>query len=78
VTVLSEGATNLLAFLDSIHHTSACEFCAAASLGVDRYDVLNAIRELILNGRILCRHRECSVCFQRRLTATIRTPRPAT
>ena len=52
--VLSERATSLLAFLRSIPDSAACDACMAAHLGVDRYDVLKAIRELVLTGRVMC------------------------
>ena len=48
MSVLSERATSLLAFLRSIPDSAACDACMAAHLGVDRYDVLKAIRELVL------------------------------
>ena len=77
--LLSERATNLLAFLRSIACGSTCDACAAAHLGVGRYEALKAIRELVLAGRILCSFQKCSVCFQRRLSATIRRrSRPGT
>jgi len=47
----------------------------AAHLGVDRYDVLKAIRELVLTGRVMCTFRACSLCLERRLIATFRTRR---
>ena len=49
MSVLSERATSLLAFLRSIPDSAACDACMAAHLGVDRYDVLKAIRELVLS-----------------------------
>ena len=75
MSVLSERATSLLAFLRSIPDSAACDACMAAHLGVDRYDVLKAIRELVLTGRVMCTFRGCSVCLERRLIATFRTRR---
>ena len=54
MSVLSERATSLLAFLRSIPDSAACDACMAAHLGVDRYDVLKAIRELVLTGCVMC------------------------
>jgi len=72
---LSERAANVLAVLRSIAHDSACEACVAVQLSVDRYEALKAIPELVLAGRVLCSLEECSVCFQRRLSAKIRRSR---
>ena len=72
---LSETAEALLSFLRSIPESAACENCAAAYLQVDRHGALKAIRELILNGRILCAEASCSVCRDDRVVARLRRER---
>ena len=71
-TVLSETAEVLLTLLWSIPDSATCENCAAAYLQVDRHGALKAIRELILNGRILCKQAPCSICHDDRVVARLR------
>jgi hypothetical protein len=69
--MLSETAEALLAFLRAISESAACENCAAASLNIDRYSALKAIRELIVNGRIFCSEAPCAVCHEDRIVARL-------
>jgi hypothetical protein len=73
--MLSETAEALLVLLRTIPGNVACENCAAAYLGVDRYGALKAIRELILNGNIFCRQAPCAVCHDNRIVAQLRRGR---
>jgi len=66
---MSETAEALLSLLRSIPGSAACENCAAAHLQVDRHGALKAIRELILNGRVLCAQAPCSICHDDRVVA---------
>lgn len=72
---LSEAAAATLASLRDVPKSTACENCLATLLGVDRYDVLKSIRELIRVGRILCTYGGCGICHERRLLARIRSER---
>ena len=74
--MLSETAAALLAFLRTTSESGACEDCAAAYLNVDRSGALKAIRELILNGRILCSQASCAVCHGDRIVAQLWRERP--
>jgi hypothetical protein len=71
-TVLSETAETLLSFMRSIPESLVCESCAAAFLDVDRHGALKAIRELILNGRVLCTQASCGICHDDRVVARLR------
>lgn len=70
--MLSHSAAATLSFLQTLPNSVACENCIAAYLGVDRFDVLKTIRELVGAGRILCRYTECAICRERRLVAQTR------
>jgi hypothetical protein len=72
---LSERAETLLSFITTLQGSAACENCSAAYLGIDRYDALKVIRELVLAGRILCGTEACAVCDERRLVARLRRER---
>jgi hypothetical protein len=74
--MLSGHAETLLSFLAMRAGSGACEKCAAAHLGVDRYDALKVIRELVLAGRILCASAICSICTERRLVARVHREQP--
>ena len=69
---LSEAAAQVMSFLDTIPKSAACEHCIAAHLGVDRYDALKYVRELIGAGRILCTYAACVICRERRLLVHVR------
>lgn len=71
--MLSEAATATHSFLRALPNSVACEQCVAVYLGVDRYDVLKSIRELIHVGRVLCTYSECTICHERRLAVRVRT-----
>jgi len=73
--MLSEAATSTHSFLRAIPNSVACEQCVATYLGVDRYDVLKSVRELIQAGLVLCTYGECTFCHERRLTVRVRTER---
>jgi hypothetical protein len=54
--------------LDQVRQTdggTVCALCLAAALGIDRWDVLKGIRELVLTGQILCSIEIWSVCTTR-------------
>lgn len=70
-TLLSETGEALLSFLRSIPDSMTCEDCVASYLQADRATALKAIRELILNGHILCKQATCSMCREGRLVAYI-------
>ena len=72
---LSEAATTMTAFLLTLQHRAVCEQCLASHLGVDRYDALKTIRELIGSGRVLCTYAECVICRERRLVVSVRAER---
>jgi hypothetical protein len=72
---LSETAAATHSFLRATPNSVACEKCLATHLGVDRYEVLKSIRELIPAGRILCTYAECAICRERSLVAHVRTER---
>ena len=70
--MLSEAATATDAFLRATPNSVTCEQCVATYLGIDRFDALKSIRELIGAGRVLCTYGECTFCHQRRLLARVR------
>ena len=71
----SETAATTLGLLRSIPDSTTCEKCLAASLGINRFDALKSIRELILTGLVLCIVGECTICRERRLVARVRQRR---
>jgi hypothetical protein len=75
-TLLSETAEALLSLLRTLPQHATCENCAASYLQVDRHDALKVIRELILNGHILCSDAPCSICHDERVVARLRGPSP--
>jgi hypothetical protein len=74
--MVSDAATATDSFLRAVPNSVTCEQCVATYLGVDRYDALKSIRELIHAGRILCTYGECTFCHERRLLAQVRSAPP--
>ena len=73
--MLPESAARLDGLLRITRATALCADCAASSLGVEKWDALKFIRELILHGDVTCSVSECSECRQHTLVARIRPTR---
>src|SRR5262245_57014233 len=73
----SDRAHRLLALLQA-GHEKLCTRCAGAALSLDdRWEVLKAVRELIMMSVVLCRPAErCGMCDRPETLITLRRPRP--
>jgi hypothetical protein len=69
--VASEFAAAVHDQLNRTFGNKACSLCLAAALRIERWDVLEGIRELILTGRVRAETDDCGVCRQRELVATL-------
>ena len=60
--MLSEDGLRLLAELKTEPGGKLCIPCITARLGLDHWEALKRIRELILSGHVMCGWYHCSVC----------------
>src|SRR6266498_4058759 len=73
--ILSESATRLLEELKTPPELGLCPACARTRLGLEHWDVLKLVRELIGAGLVLCVFDVCPVCGQRDLVTILRRHR---
>jgi hypothetical protein len=62
--MLSQDGARLLAELRLVPGGRLCTVCIGARLGTDHSDALKWIRELILNGDVICGWYQCSACHR--------------
>jgi len=72
--MLSEDGLRLLAELKAEPGGKLCIPCITAGLGLDHWEALKRIRELILSGYVICGWYHCSVCRHLTAVAFLRAP----
>jgi hypothetical protein len=73
--MLSESAIRLDGLLRTTRATALCAGCVGSALGVEMWDAMKVIRELILDGEVTCKVNYCSECGSHTLVGRIRPTR---
>ena len=69
---LPVNAVLLIAELVTAPGQGLCPDCAAWQLAVDKWDVMQSVRQLVVAGRVKCSVGECPSCASRKLLIAVR------
>jgi hypothetical protein len=69
---LPVDAVLLIAELVTTPEKTLCPDCAASRLAVDKWDVMQSVRQLVVAGRVKCGVGDCPSCASRKLLIVVR------